>query len=239
MYAHILYCGFNQRLHYNVFPLFCDLSWSEISKDDLTGSRNVLHHAAPHLRSCFCQTVSPFFHPLQNEYPLPFHLNTHSHLDVKRSLRVAGRQITCWAEAISWQTSLNISIISWKTGDNTSYALAHLTLRPSLLPSSFNEPQNWTRTNLSRLFLLQMMAFIWGWCCLIFETFHLSSGCLSLFFSDRISVWSSHWKHQGGEWDESGFKWGGHSASLHLLFLRGVLGSYCDRPSKNVLFILL
>lgn len=62
---------------------------------------------------------------------------------------------------------------------------------------------------------------------------------LSLFFTDRISVWSSHWKHQGGEWDESGFKWGGHSASLHLLFLRGVLGSYCDRPSKNVLFILL
>lgn len=135
---------------------------------------------------CVHVSVRPclfFSHPLQNEYPLPFHLNTHSHLDVKRSLRVAGRQITCWAEAISWQTSLNISIISWKTGDNTSYALAHLTLRPSLLPSSFNEPQNWTRTNLSHLLLLQMMAFIWGWCCLIFETFHLSSGCLSLFFS--------------------------------------------------------
>lgn len=74
VHAHILYCGFNQRLHHKVFPLCCDLSRSEISKDDLTGSRNVLHHAAPPL--CFCQTLSPFFYPVQNEYPLPFHLNT-------------------------------------------------------------------------------------------------------------------------------------------------------------------
>lgn len=62
-------------------------------------------------------------------------------------------------------------------------------------PSSIDVPQNWTCTNLPRLFLLQMTAFIWGWCCLISQTSHLSSGRLLLSPSPSLSEIGFHFDH--------------------------------------------
>lgn len=62
-------------------------------------------------------------------------------------------------------------------------------------PSSFHAPPNWTCANSPLLFPPQMTAFIWGWCCLIFETSHLSSGHLSLARSPSLSEIGFHFDH--------------------------------------------
>lgn len=175
LYAHILYFFFNQWLHHKFFfPEYCDLLWSEIWKDDLMGSRDVLHHTALPQCSCFCQTLSLF--------PIRFLRWIPPTLPFKHTLALKCKTLSASGRSADYMLSEGNLLTDkpehfnhlLEDGDNTS----HLTLRPLLFLLQWDA--NWSRANLSRLFLRQMTPFIWARCCLIFQTFHLGSGCLFL-----------------------------------------------------------